>query len=386
MIPQNFTRPIPNIRKITINDNETPRRKISISNNIALSRNKNSLLNNSSKYNQKSFSDATRSTCKQKCNNMYLSNMESPSCNLKNITIASLGVCNVKSLLGKATPMVLHNSSVLKNQTIYSKEYKFPRRMWPICKIINNYILQKNKNDQIVDIIEKLLKYVYKDCGFYHRDTAAVLLFCAQVHYKLKFYKTAILSAEKALKVFQHLYGEIHIGCCVTYQLMAMICKAINDKKGSMYSLKKAISILTIIFGQKYLEIAKLHNNIGVLFEEERMFSNAIESYMISQNIFKEQDEVNSMYIYNVEISIIRASYLESLFNKEILQDKIFYLLEQLKKELLLPDQYEMFDSYLIPEQKVNFIIENNQKDIDTNNMLNSLKKLTVYYLRNDEN
>ncbi|CEF61228.1 Tetratricopeptide-like helical domain-containing protein [Strongyloides ratti] len=386
MSDEHFNTSTSNINKRIMTYNETPRRKTSMIESISSLRNKSFILNHLFEQNRKSFNNNMTSTCEEQYYNTNLSNMESPSCNLKAVTIANLGVSNIKCLLGKSTPVVLNKSNDVKNQKIYLKKYKFPQRIWPICNIINNYIKQDNKIDQISDIIEKLLKYVYKDCGFFHKDTAAVLLLSSQVHYKLKFYKTALLSAERALEIFQFLHGEIYIGCCVTYQLIAMICKTINDKKGSMYCLKKAISILKIIFGSTYLEIGKLHNNIGVLFEEERMFSNAIENYTISQQIFIKQEKVNNMYIFNVEVNILRASYLQFLFNKETLKTKVFHLLEELKKELLSSDLYEVFDNYLSEEQKINFIAENIKNNNDTNNVLNNLKKLIIYYLRNNEN
>uniref|UniRef100_A0A913I8B6 TPR_REGION domain-containing protein n=1 Tax=Strongyloides stercoralis TaxID=6248 RepID=A0A913I8B6_STRER len=383
---RNLETSIRNTYKNNIKNDETPRRKRSIIESIPSLRNKSFILKSLLEQNRKSLSNNTTSTCEQKCCNIYLPNMESPSCNLKAITFANLGVSNIKHLLGASTPIVLNKANDMKNQKIYSKIYKFPRRIWPVCNIINNYIRQDNKIDQISDIIEKLLKFILKDCGFYHKDTAAVLLFCAQVYFKLKFYKTALLSAKRALKIFQYLHGEIDIACCVTYQLIAMICKTIDDKKGSMFCLRKAIIIFRIIFGSTYIEIGKLHNNIGVIFEEQRMFLDAIENYKISEEIFLNQEKVNNMYVFNVEVNIIRASYLQSLINKEILKAKVFYLLERLKKELLSPEFFEKFDSYLSEEEKINFINENITNNNDTTNVLNSLKKLTIYYLRNNEN
>uniref|UniRef100_A0A0N4ZY83 TPR_REGION domain-containing protein n=1 Tax=Parastrongyloides trichosuri TaxID=131310 RepID=A0A0N4ZY83_PARTI len=367
-----------------IKSNETPRKRVPNFQNLPSRRSINFSLNNLSVKNQNSQSDIITSTCRQKFSNIYLANMDNSPCNLKPSTVANVGVRNIKLLLGQSTPVVFHTSNNNNNNETYIKDYKFPKRIWPVCKIVNSYIKQNNKIDQILDIVEKLLKHIQRECGFYHKDGGAVLLFCAQVHYKLKFFKTSKLSAERALEVFQYLYGDIHISCAVTYKLLAMIFKVTNHKKKSLNSLKNAIDILEQIFGPDYYDVGLLHNNMGIIYEEERMFSDAVDHYFAATEILRKQSEVNEILLYTIKINIIRASYLQSRFDKSILQAEVFCLLEKIKESFLDENQYEEFNLIMNGEDKVNFLIKNTKLNYDKSNMLNCLRRLIAYYLRND--
>uniref|UniRef100_A0AC35UAC9 TPR_REGION domain-containing protein n=1 Tax=Rhabditophanes sp. KR3021 TaxID=114890 RepID=A0AC35UAC9_9BILA len=310
------------------------------------------------------------------------SNTEDSAYDFKRQTGRTLGARGIPSLMGQPTPQVLAQRSVKKTSNVYDKVYHFPRRIWPICKLINECMANK-KFAQAAEMLIKLMSYIFKECGNTHRDSGAILFFSAQIFVKIRKLDMSIQLLLHALVVFKDLYGEIHISCSEVLQLLYSIYKQNGNRAEGKKMLKQCLCMKRIIFGESSLIVARLYNNLGILYEEERKWDEALNNYSEAEAIFlrcsNDEKHLDDLWLINVNILRIHTIIKNSIHPD--LQLRVFNIMQKIAESKITSSDLYLLNQLPTLCDKSTFLKQKwKQTSSDYNNLNESLYKLINYY------
>jgi tetratricopeptide (TPR) repeat protein len=239
------------------------------------------------------------------------------------------------SILGNKLPLLVNFNvqTVTKNLPIQPKKLNNEIASIALFQIVKNkltdyyenmaqyYTLQGDVSYESGNYNECLLYYLKSlnlnmlDLKYPNKELAISYNNCASAYLKLKDYQNSLEFYQKALKIFEDIYGKEHQIIASVWNSMGLIFENISDYKNSLTCYMTSLKIKKKVYGGKSPSTGLAYYNVGKAYDNINTYETATHFYHKAIIIFKDQEPsieyataLNSLGLINDKMNKFKSS------------------------------------------------------------------------------